>query len=99
VGVALVLNAYALDWIWSRSFGSGGPECDAGCCALLGLPLLVNSARSLRRGEVGINELVSLAILASFATGDYRTAGLVAFFMFLGELIETRTAAGRTGGD
>ena len=25
--------------------------------ALLGLPLLVNSARSLRRGEVGINNL------------------------------------------
>lgn len=93
VGVALVLNAYALDWIWTRSSEVAGMSAMLGA-ALLGLPLLLNSARSLRRGEVGINELVSLAILASFATGDYRTAGLVAFFMFLGELIETRTAAG-----
>ncbi len=93
VGVALVANAYAIDWIWSRSSEVAGLSAMLGA-ALLGLPLLVNSARSLRRGEVGINELVSLAILASFATGDYRTAGLVAFFMFLGELIETRTAAG-----
>lgn len=93
LGVALVANAYALDWTWSRSAEVAGSSAMLGA-ALLGLPLLVNSARSLRRGEVGINELVSLAILASFATGDYRTAGLVAFFMFLGELIETRTAAG-----
>jgi hypothetical protein len=43
---------------------------------------------------VGINELVSLAFLASFGSGDYRTAGLVAFFMILGEVLESRTAAG-----
>ena len=93
LGVALVVNAYALDWTWSRSAEVAASSAMLGA-ALLGLPLLVNSARSLRRGEVGINELVSLAILASFATGDYRTAGLVAFFMVLGEWIETRTAAG-----
>ncbi|MBL9126755.1 MAG: cation-translocating P-type ATPase [Verrucomicrobiales bacterium] len=93
LGVALVANAYALDWTWSRSSEVAGFSAMLGA-ALLGLPLLLNSVRSLRRGEVGINELVSLAILASFATGDYRTSGLVAFFMFLGELIETRTAAG-----
>jgi len=93
VGAALVVNAYAIEWIWAKSAEIAGLSAMVGA-GLLGLPLLVTSAKSLRRGEVGINELVSLAILAAFATGDYRTAGLVAFFMFLGELIETRTAAG-----
>jgi Cd2+/Zn2+-exporting ATPase len=46
-----------------------------------------------------INELVAIAFLAAIASGEsqlggYQTAGIVAFFMLLGELIETRTAAG-----
>ena len=46
-----------------------------------------------------INELVAIAVLAAFASGEsqiggYQTAGIIAFFMLLGELIETRTAAG-----
>lgn len=41
-----------------------------------------------------MNELVSLAVLAAFASGNYQTAGIVAFFMLLGEIIEMRTADG-----
>jgi Cd2+/Zn2+-exporting ATPase len=41
-----------------------------------------------------INELVGIAVLAAFASGDYKTAGVVAFFMLTGEIIETRTAEG-----
>ena len=37
---------------------------------------------------------MGIAVLAAFASGDYKTAGLVAFFMLIGEIIETRTAAG-----
>jgi Cd2+/Zn2+-exporting ATPase len=33
-------------------------------------------------------------VIAAFVTGNYITAGLVAFFMLLSELIETRTALG-----
>ncbi len=33
-------------------------------------------------------------MLAAFASGNYKTAGIVAFFMLTGELIETRTAEG-----
>jgi Zn2+/Cd2+-exporting ATPase len=43
---------------------------------------------------LSINELVAIAVLAAFASGDYKTAGVVAFFMLLGEIIETRTAEG-----
>jgi Cd2+/Zn2+-exporting ATPase len=41
-----------------------------------------------------MNELVSIAVLASFASGQYQTAGIVAFFMLIGEFIEANTAAG-----
>jgi Cd2+/Zn2+-exporting ATPase len=43
---------------------------------------------------LSINELVSIAVLAAFASADYQTAGVVAFFMLMGEIIENRTAAG-----
>ena len=50
--------------------------------------------KDLKLGKLSINELVAIAVLAAFASGDYKTAGVVAFFMLLGELIETRTAEG-----
>ena len=40
------------------------------------------------------NELVAIAVLATFAHGDYKAAGSVAFFMLLAEMIESRTASG-----
>jgi Cd2+/Zn2+-exporting ATPase len=46
------------------------------------------------RGDMHMDELVALAIIAAFATGQYATAGSVAFIMLLGELMETRTALG-----
>ncbi|MCW5559407.1 MAG: cadmium-translocating P-type ATPase, partial [Verrucomicrobiae bacterium] len=61
---------------------------------LLATPILLTSARDLSRGRVSINELVCLAVLASFATGDYKTAGVVAFFMLVSEVVVNRTAAG-----
>ena len=50
--------------------------------------------KDLRKGRLSTNELVALAVLASFALGEYQESGLVAFFMLLGEIIETRTAEG-----
>ena len=50
--------------------------------------------KDIQRGILSINELVSIAVLAAFASGDYKTAGVVAFFMLMGEIIETRTAEG-----
>src|SRR6185369_13236998 len=61
---------------------------------ILGYPIVWTSFKDIRRGVLSINELVGIAVLAAFASGDYKVAGLVAFFMLLGEIIETRTAAG-----
>jgi hypothetical protein len=60
---------------------------------ILGYPIVWLSFKDIRKGNLTINELVGIAVLAAFASGDYKTAGLVAFFMLMGEIIETRTAA------
>lgn len=93
IGLIFVLNSYVMEWLFVRGSLVAGGSALIGAL-LLGYPLLAASVASLRRGEFGINELVSMAFLASFATNDYRTAGVVAFFMLMGEVIETRTAAG-----
>jgi Cd2+/Zn2+-exporting ATPase len=48
----------------------------------------------LRRGLLTTNELVAMAVTMSFGSGHYQEAGVVAFFMLLGQIIETRTAEG-----
>jgi len=61
---------------------------------LLGAPIVLHAIKSLIRKEMHMDELVALAIIAAFATGKYVEAGVVAFFMLVSELIETRTALG-----
>jgi cation transport ATPase len=61
---------------------------------LLGLPIVVHAVKSIIHGETHMDELVALAIVAAFATQQYATAGIVAFFMLCSELVETRTALG-----
>jgi len=61
---------------------------------LLGAPIVLHAIKSIIKKEMHMDELVALAILAAFATGNYATAGIVAFFMLVSELIETRTALG-----
>src|SRR5215207_9504830 len=56
--------------------------------------ILITAFKDLRRGILSTNELVALAVTASFASGHYQEAGVVAFFMLIGEIIETRTAEG-----
>ncbi len=93
VGVILVLNSFVVEWLWGK--GSPVASLSAMCgTIILGTPIVLTSLKDLRRGILSMNELVSIAVLAAFASGDYQTAGVVAFFMLTGELIETRTAAG-----
>ncbi|MBI3192781.1 MAG: cation-translocating P-type ATPase, partial [Pedosphaera parvula] len=61
---------------------------------VMGAPILATAFKHIRRGSLTINELVAIAVLAAFSSGDYQTAGVVAFFMLIGEIIETRTAEG-----
>jgi Zn2+/Cd2+-exporting ATPase len=93
VGVVLVINAFIADWLLDR----GGTVASVSACIgsiILGYPIVVTAIKDLKRGRLSINELVAIAVLAAFASGNYETAGVVAFFMLTGEIIETRTAEG-----
>lgn len=61
---------------------------------LLGAPVVIHSIKSIIKNQMHMDELVALAIIAAFATGDYIAASIVAFFLLLSELVETRTALG-----
>lgn len=61
---------------------------------MLALPLAINAFRDLMAGHAEMNELVALAVIAAIAAGEYYEAGIIAFFMILGSLLEHRTALG-----
>jgi len=61
---------------------------------LLAAPLWWHAIKCLWSGHMHMDELVALAILAAMALGEYQTAGVVAFFLLLSNLIETRSALG-----
>ena len=93
VGVVFVLNAFIVDWLFTASNTLASASAMIGAL-ILGYPIIVTAVKDLRASRLSINELVAIAVLAAFASGDYKTAGVVAFFMLTGEIIETRTAQG-----
>jgi Cd2+/Zn2+-exporting ATPase len=93
VGVVFVLNGFIVDWFLSQGRTVASASAFIGAI-ILGYPIIRTAYNDLRRGLLSINELVAIAVMAAFATGDYKTAGVVAFFMLIGEIIETRTAEG-----
>ena len=91
-GGVLLINSSIAKFIYSDSFNAEFLAM-AGAI-LLGTPIVLHAIKSLMHKEAHMDELVALAIIAAFATQEYATAGAVAFFMLLSELIETRTALG-----
>ena len=93
LGVVFVLNAFIVDWLFAQGDTVASASAFIGA-VILGYPIVVTAIKDLRVGHLSINELVAIAVLAAFASGDYKVAGVVAFFMLMGEIIETRTAEG-----
>src|SRR5512136_213558 len=93
VGVVFVLNAFLVDWLFEQGHTVASASGMIGAI-ILGWPIVLTGYKDIWRGILSINELVAIAVLAAFASGDYKTAGVVAFFMLMGEIIETRTAEG-----
>ncbi|MGO8765086.1 MAG: heavy metal translocating P-type ATPase [Limisphaerales bacterium] len=96
-GGSTVASADTLSSIMERLLRSdstlGSASAMIGAIVLI-YPIVITAIKDLRVGRLSINELVAIAVLAAFATGNYKAAGIVAFFMLTGELIETRTAEG-----
>ncbi len=93
LGTAFVINAYLADWVYDANPMVSDVSAAIGAVILI-IPILREAIRDLLRGELRMNELVALAVLAAFVQGDFRTAGVVAFFMLISVVIETRTAEG-----
>src|SRR6266516_2680781 len=103
IGAIFIANSFLVEWVFDKGSTVAGLSAMAGAI-ILGWPIVTTAIRDIRRGILSINELVAIAVLAAFAAGafksgespvgGYQTTGIIAFFMLLGELIETRTAAG-----
>ncbi|MFW5857539.1 MAG: heavy metal translocating P-type ATPase [Planctomycetota bacterium] len=93
LGGAFILNSYLADWLFAEEAVRSEFSALAGAI-FLGAPLVAVAARDVLRGRLRMSELAALAVLASFASGLYAEAGLIAFFLQMGELIQNRTALG-----
>lgn len=93
IGLLFVINSFIVEQILER----GGAVADVSAmigAIILGYPIVWTAIKDLRSGTLTTNELVALAVIASFSSGHYQEAGVVSFFMLLGQIIETRTAEG-----
>jgi len=93
LGGALLINSYLAEHLFEEGENHARIMAMVGA-VLLAAPVVWHALVSLLTGHTHMDELVALAIVAAFAIGEYRTAGAVAFFMLLAELVETRTALG-----
>jgi Cd2+/Zn2+-exporting ATPase len=99
LGGMLVLASFLAQWLFHDAAAADGVNPYASVIALVGalllaVPLWWHAAKGLLSGHLHMDELVALAIFAAMANQDYQTAGVVAFFLLISILIETRTALG-----
>ena len=92
-GGILTLNSFLIDWTMPDLAFASELSSLLGAF-ILALPIIVTAVKDLINGKVYMNELVALAILAALASADFQTAGIIAFFLLLTIIIETRTASG-----
>lgn len=95
LGGVLVVNAYLAERFLQDWIDPTAATFSALAGALiLSVPIIWTAVRDLVKGQIYMNELVSLALIACFINHDYKTAGAVAFFMLITIMIEHRTAKG-----
>ena len=81
---------------WLLDYGAGevsfwGAALALAAAVINGGPIIWSAAKGLLERRVNVDELVSLAILASLLQGEFLTAAVVSFVMTIGALIEEAT--------
>ena len=61
---------------------------------ILGVPLLAGAWNELKKGKPSSDSLASLAVLAAIVSSNYLAAGFLALFLWMANLILSRTAWG-----
>lgn len=93
-GLICIINSFVFQWLFP-DYGRAVADASAMVgTMILATPIVWTAVKDLKAGLLTTNELVALAVLASFGTHHYQEAGVVAFFMLLGQIIETHTAEG-----
>ncbi len=92
-GILFVINGFLADVFLGKESNVGDFSAMIGAL-ILGVRVFRTTIKDLQQGLLTTNELVAIAVLATFSYGQYHAAGLVAFFMLLAEMIESRTASG-----
>lgn len=90
-GAALALLSYLIDY-HEPSPSLAGDALALAAVAVNGLPIIWGAVKGLIEREVNVDELVSLAIIASLIQGEFLTAAVVSFVMTLGGIIEQVTS-------
>jgi Cd2+/Zn2+-exporting ATPase len=93
IGLTFIINSFIVERLSAVDSNMGGFSAMIGAF-ILGFPIIRVALKDLRSGSLNTNVLVALAVLALFGSEHYQEAGIVSFFMLLGQIIETRTAEG-----
>jgi len=93
VGGFFVFNSFLLEWAFPTQAFAAELSSIIGA-VILAFPIIVTAIKDLVKGKVYMNELVALAILAALAGSNFQTAGIIAFFLLVTIIIESRTASG-----
>lgn len=92
-GGVLVLTTVVAGWLGYDRGGVTQIPALVGAL-LLGAPLFWAAFKELRHMRASSSTLVALAILAAIATGEYTTAGLLAFILLVADQFVRHTAFG-----
>lgn len=90
-GALLALFSYLIDYD-EPSPSLAGDVLALAAVGVNGLPIIWGAIKGLIQREVNVDELVSLAIIASLIQGEFLTAAVVSFVMTLGGIIEQVTS-------
>ncbi len=88
-GIVLITAGYVLE---KRAYLLPADILSIVALAILGGPIIWGAVKGLLNKELNVDELVSLAIIASVVIGEYLAAAVVALIMVLGSLLEEFTA-------
>ena len=82
-------------YLWDRGNGTVstvGAGLALASLALNGLPIIWSAIKGLMQRKANVDELVSIAIIASVSQGEFLAAAFVSFVMVLGALVEQLTS-------
>ncbi|MBU8901401.1 MAG: cadmium-translocating P-type ATPase [Victivallales bacterium] len=93
IGGGFILNSYLLGWLLPEQAFAADFSAIIGAVTLA-CPIVSAAVKDLIKGAGYVNVLVALATLAAMVGGNFQMAGVIAFFLLIAIIIESRTARG-----